>query len=571
MKTLKVNKTNVWKYKPTEYFADCLKIQDKVSRKIIPFAPNKGQLLIQQAIDKQRAQGKPIRIMVLKFRQGGYSTQAQANLFHACRFNGGIYMTVSLDADSSEHIFSITDRYHHYLPASEKHVLKAVASSRKELKFAEPHGGRLIIETAGKTAAGHSYTLAGLHLSEVSRWPENTDDARAGLLNSVSESPGTIIIVESVANGMTGWFCKEWYKPDSMYEKVFVPWFWQDDYKMELPMPADKYNAQLTDEEKKLISKHGLTLEQVEWRRFTLHNKCDDDINKFKEQYPSTASEAFITSGNAFFAQSWLDSIEPVEPIRGEVRKYEDASTGEVETSLLLNPKGMYRVWKKPQKNHEYVIAADVAEGIEIDGAPADDRHDYFSADVLDRDTGEQVCQLHGKITPDDAGRRLAVLGAWYNHAFIGVESNAGYGLHVINELTESEYPSHLIYRQQTLDEKTKRPTSKMGWRTTRANRKTLMSNLDMAGRRGEVFVYCAETRDELRSFVTKADGRIEHGSGCKDDRVFSLAIAYEMLGAAPPRQFKSSGVSVEGMPVIKYRPSVNLMKKPEKAFSFRW
>ena len=556
MNKISISSTEIWKRRPVEYFKDCLKINDKISRKLIPFELNKGQKRIQEAIDRQRNQGKPIRIMVVKYRQGGYSTQAQANLFHCCRFNSGIYMTVSLDLDSSEHIFSITDRFHHYLPASEKRVLKARASNRKELKFDEPHAGRLIIETAGKTAAGHSYTLAGLHLSEVSRWPEDTDDARAGLLNSIPETPNTIIIVESVANGMAGWFYKEWHKPDSMYEKIFVPWFWQEEYSMPLPIAKDKYFASLSEEEKKLATKYELTLEQMEWRRFTLHNKLDDDIQKFQEQYPSNATEAFITSGNSFFNTQAVEAIQVSDPLRGELREIADSS-GTESLVFVQSARGTLRIWKRPQKGKEYVIASDVAEGIEIEGAPGDDRHDYSSSDVLDRDTGEQVAQLHGKITPDELGRYMARLGRWYNMAFLCAESNSGYGIHVLDEIVDSGYPQHLLYRQHTLDEQTRRPTTKMGWRTTRANRKSLMSNLDMALRHNEVFVNSADTRDELRSFVTKPDGRIEHGTGHKDDRVFSLAISYEMLGAAPARKTKSdSNVSV--MPkVIKYRESI--------------
>jgi len=214
VKTAAIPKTLIWEYKPTEYFRDCLKIQDKITRKVVPLELNKGQKVVQEAVDKQRRAGRPIRILILKYRQGGFSTWAEALLFWFCRFFAGMYMTVSLDIDSATHIFGIADRFYHYLPKSEKVFLPTVASNRKELKFDEPHGGGIIVETAGKSAAGHSYTLAGVHLSEVSRWPEDTDDARAGLMNSIPETPNTIIVVESVANGMSGWFCGEWFKPD---------------------------------------------------------------------------------------------------------------------------------------------------------------------------------------------------------------------------------------------------------------------------------------------------------------------------------------------------------------------
>lgn len=559
--TQQIPKALWWQHHPVDYFRDALRIADKVTRENCPFVLNRGQQLVQDAINKQRRQRRPVRILILKHRQGGYSTLAQANLFHACRFNRGTYMTVSMDMDSAEHIFSISSRYYYHLPDSEKAVIQTVASNRKELKFAEPHGGRIIVETAGKTAAGHSFTLAGLHLSEVSRWPEDTEDARAGLLNSITNEPNTIIIVESVANGMSGWFYKEWHKTDSMYEKIFVPWFWQDDYKLKLPIEAARYAALLDDDERQLMSRHDLSLEQVEWRRHTLHNNLDDDLDKFKEQYPATAAEAFRASGNSFFSVKAVEAIQPVEPLRGELRETEDI-TGATEFIFAVNPRGPYRLWQRPQKGRQYVIAADVAEGIEIDGAPSDDRHDYSVADVLDRNTGEQVCQLHGKITPDELGRCLALLGRWYNNAFVGVESNAGYGLHVLDEMQDAEYPPDLLYRQQVIDEKTRRPTTKLGWRTTKANRKSVCSALDAALRSSALVINCFETQDELRSFVRKPDGRVEHSDGHKDDRVFSLAIANHMLEAAPPMDMRPSSSSrpVEAQ-TLRYKPSVRLME----------
>lgn len=533
-------------------------MRDKVSGKMIPFRMNRAQREIQKAIDEQRRQKKPVRILVLKYRQGGISTHSAANLFHNCRFYPDVYMTVSLDLDSSEHIFGITDKFYFYLPKEEQRKLPTDASNRKEIKFSEPHGGRIVIETAGKSAAGHSYTLRGLHLTEVSRWPEGTDDARAGLLNSVPDTPDSIVIVESVANGMSGWFYDQWHAQDTQYAKIFVPWFWQDEYRAPLPFPREQYLARLTDEEKKLVARYELEPEQIEWRRLTIINKCDKDEDKFKEQYPSNAQEAFRSSGNTFFNMAALDEIETSAPARGELRVVKDLAERE-EIRFVANPNGILRLWNKPKTSSHYVIGADVAAGIEIDGAPANDKNDYSSVDVIDRATGEQVCQLHARITPDELGRQLALLGRWYNNSFLGVERN-GYGMHVLETLRNDEhYAAHLIYRQQVMDEATRRPTSKVGWNTTKANRKTLMANLDMAVREKEILINSSDTVDEMRSFTVKNDGRIEAGPGRKDDRVFSLAIATGMLAAAPPMEGRA--MELDTPKVVKYHPAKSLIE----------
>lgn len=545
----------IWKQRPREYYEACLKIEHKgcaiqtceCKRNIARLAPlrlNTHQDKIQQAVDLCRKQNRPIRLKILKPRQTGISTETEAIMFHAVRFFGGSGMVVSHDFDSAEHIYKMGQRFYNNLPDAEAERLPTEKSNRKELQFADPHGGRILVETAGKTSAGHSFTIRYLHLSEVARWPEGCDDAIVGLLNSVPDEPDTVVIIESVANGMTGWFYTFWHEEND-YIPIFLPWSEHSEYQKPLPCERHIYIANLEDEEKKLIARHDLTLEQIEFRRWAILNKCKKDPEKFKEQYPATAEEAFISSGSTFFDFKALDVHETREPARGNLRIVENFS-GE---DILFSPteRGNLRLFVKPQKGKEYVIGCDVAEGIEIEGAPADDRHDYSSADILDRDTGEQVAHYNARVTPDEFGRQLALLGRWYNHAYIGVENNGGYGQHVLTTLLNDEkhpYPAHLLYRDYQ--------TQKYGWSTTKANRKTLCANLDMAQRAQEIFIRSSETVREMRAFVTKPDGRIEAGQGNKDDRVFSLAIANKMLEVAPPRI--SHNTPVAGMAqVIRY------------------
>ena len=451
-------------------------------------------------------------------------------------------MAVSMDFDSSEHIYRISQRFHNHLPEREANVLVAENSNRKELKFADPHGGRLLVETAGKTSAGHSFTIRHLHLSEVSRWPEGCEDAIIGLLNAVPDEPDTEVIIESVANGMSGWFYTFWHEQND-YIPVFLASFEHTEYQKPLPMARDLYIANLEDEEKQLIAAHGLTLEQIEFRRWAILNKCRKDPQRFKEQYPYTAHEAFIASGSTFFDLAKLDLHDIREPMRGELRIAETIG-GSEEIRFYPKANGYLSLFAKPQKGKEYVIGADVAAGIEIEGAPADDRHDYSSAHILDRDTGDEVANFHARITPDEFGRQLALLGKYFNNAYIAVENNGGYGQHVLSTLlNDADYPAHLLYRDSSSKE--------YGWTTTKANRKTLCANLDMAQRENEIYIHSADTVQEMRAFITKPDGRVEAGSGNKDDRVFSLAIANKMLEVAPARYGRSTAQPASN--VIRY------------------
>ena len=552
----------LWQKNPSLYFTACLKIEHKgcktagcecktnIGRRG-PFLPNKHQQKVQAAIDRQRRMGKPVRIKILKPRQTGISTICSANIFHYVRFHGGTAMTVSMDLDSSEHIHKINQRFYDYLPETEAQALPTDNTNRKEIKLSEPHGGRILVETAGKTSAGHSFTIRALHLSEISRWPEGTDDAIVGLMNAVPNEPDTIIIKESVANGMVGWFYEDWNTEDD-YEKVFLPANEHDEYAMPLPLPEERYLAQLNDEEKQLVAKYGLTPEQIEFRRWAIVNKCKGDPDKYREQYPYTESEAFLASGNAFFHIPTVEAIETQTGMRCNLQQFEDLSKKK-EIRPVPNDRGLWTIFKRPEKGRQYVVGADVASGIEIDGARPDDLHDYSAADFLDRETGEQVANFHAHVTPDEFGRQLALGGEFYNWAYMGIENNGGYGQNTIQTMIDDNYPAHLFYRDPN--------TKILGFCTTKATRKPLCSDLDIAIRRQEVFIKHEGTKRELKTFIVRPDGRVEHGQGAKDDQVFSLALAVRMCEVAPA--LNSSGKTPTfSAPVIRYRPSARLMER---------
>ena len=455
-------------------------------------------------------------------------------------------MTVSHDGESSEHLHRINIRFYEFLPGHEKSVIVAQNTSKKELKFEEPHGGRIIIATAGKKSGGHSYTLRQLHLSEGPRWPDGSEDTVIGLLNSVSESPDTIIIDEGVANGMSGRFYNEWYKPDSAFAKVFLSWADHKEYQMPVPGHRGQYENSLSPEELQLVSKYKLSLEQLEWRRHTIRNKCKEDTNIFREQYPLTPDEAFRTSGRSFFNIDALLRQDVTEPIVGNLQMHEVLGHKK-ELTFAPNQYGYASLYKRPQKGRSYVIGADVAAGIEVEGGSGENRYDYSSADVIDRDTGEQVYHWHGQVTPDEFGRQLVLIGQWYNMAFQCPENNGGYGQHVITEIINQGYPEYLVFQSPN------QPKGHLGFVTSKRTKKPLCSGLDMSIRMNEIFIRHQPTIEELKAFENKKDGAIAAGSGKHDDRVISLAIAVEMLKFAPIFQAKPQDTAqiITGQPLV--------------------
>ena len=118
------------------------------------------------------------------------------------------------------------------------------------------------------------------------------------------------------------------YDGQSGWEAVFFPWFVFSYYERAFEGEDDKerFREDLGndpryggEEEVKLLGQEisfdvGLeepltfkvTLEKLNWRRHCIRTQCQNDLKKFHQEYPSTAREAFVTTGRSVFQQDAL-------------------------------------------------------------------------------------------------------------------------------------------------------------------------------------------------------------------------------------------------------------------------
>src|SRR5690606_37607220 len=153
--------------------------------------------------------------------------------------------------------------------------------------------------------------------SEVAFFPD-AKTTMLGLLQAVPDQPNTLVVLESTANGVGDWFHEMWQKAEkgeNEFTPIFLPWFIQPEYTR--PFRTEAEREQFIQEveathvdangetvytyEKQLMEKHDLTYEQLNWRRWTIANKCQGDEILFMQEYPSTPEEAFISSGRPVF------------------------------------------------------------------------------------------------------------------------------------------------------------------------------------------------------------------------------------------------------------------------------
>jgi phage terminase large subunit len=159
-----------------------------------------------------------------------------------------------------------------------------------------------------------------------------------------------------------------------------------------------------------------------------------------------------------------------------------------------------------------------------IGGDTSGEGSDYFTADVLDAKTGEQVAKFKNQFDPDLYVKQMFCLGTYYGNALMAIEAN--FDSYPIRELQRIGYTNQYVREQP--DTYTGRLEKRFGFKTTSITRPTIISNLIQVVREHTSLINDKETLEELLTIVRNEKGRIEAPEGGHDDQMMSLAIAHE-------------------------------------------
>jgi len=266
------------------------------------FEFNRAQQYVHERLQIQlKATGK-VRALILKGRQQGVSTYVQARYFKKIVTKRGqkAFILTHL-SDATRAIFGMTKRYSENLPELFPQPDKKNDNALDYGCF----GSGYRVGTAGNAEIGRSMTNQYLHLSEYAFY-KKAEGISLGLMQTVADMAGTEIIKESTANGISNDFYLEWQAAkngQSQYQAIFVPWYWQDEYCIENESIA------LTDEEHQWIARfgeNGLKPGHLSWRRLKLQDfkgNYEQKCRKFRQEYPFTDEEAFLSSITDTFIQ----------------------------------------------------------------------------------------------------------------------------------------------------------------------------------------------------------------------------------------------------------------------------
>ena len=269
-----------------------------------------------------------------------------------------------------------------------------------------------------------------------------------------------------------------------------------------------------------MMEQFNLTKGQIAWRRVKMSEFPNEAM--FRQEYPLTPEEAFISSGNPVFnvdALLWYKTRkEMVMP-----PAFIGNLVGVRPPFFEENQNGYLSIWKKPDPKGQYVIGADPANGVK-DG-------DYSCAQVLDRRSLEQVAVWHGRCDQDIFGQELNRLGYYYNTALIAPERNAG-GIAVLLVLRELFYPN--LYIREKMGNVEDKLMPELGWSTDMKTKPIIISDAQQAIRDKQIMLHDEQTIQELFSYAYDDAGHANATIGSHDDRVMALMIAIEMYKREP-------------------------------------
>ncbi|MGA9667739.1 MAG: terminase [Terracidiphilus sp.] len=439
----------------------------------------------QRAFERRRGQ----RNIVLKARQMGLTTWAAARFFlRTITHPGTLTLEVAHTQGAAEEIFRIVYRFLDWLPQELREgPLRTSRANVRQIVFPEIDAQYRVV-SAGDRNAGRGLTLQNLHCSELARWPGDPAETLAGLRASLA--PDGELIMESTPDGVGGCFHEEWQKAgETGMVRHFFPWWMERRYRV---TAVDA--ATLTDEERELMTRKRLDLEQIAYRRQIRMNFR----GLARQEYAEDEESCFKASGDSVFE---LDAIE--ERLKEMTEPMERRENGELE------------VWLPPIKGKAYLVAVDPAGG----GSEGD----YSAAQVLEMETGLQCAEFAGHVGGLELAKLVTRLASQYNDAWLVVERN-NHGSGVLAFL-ETSCTCRRVYRQG----------GQPGWLTTSVSRPAVLGRLGAALVEAPGLFQSRKLLVECRSFVRQKDGGSGARVGTHDDRVMAMAIGLgaraELLG----------------------------------------
>lgn len=445
---------------PSFAFKKCFYIQDKTSGRNIAFTLNYPQIALLARLERMRRQGKPIRLILLKARQWGGSTLVQLYMAWIQIFviEGWNSVIIAQTKDTARRIKGMYSRMLKHFPSDVVFGIPQLRFSPKENSTADS----TITDESGVVVRDNVVTIASFenfestrganfamaHFSEVAYWVNTPGKTAEALITNIAGgmlmAPLTLEVMESTANGMSGYFYDEYQiakdpHKKSSRESLFIPFFmilndtkaFRDANeklrfaKWLIDNRYDETDSVTTESGQYLWSLwlKGAPLEAVNWyieQRARFH-----DHASIASEAPSDDVECFKHSGRTIFDQYLVDHYRKLfvrDPIYyGEIMQPE----GSAARLAPYDEKGGLWVWQMPDNsptNDRYLVVVDVGG--------RSTKADFSVITVVDRwplrfgGKAEVVARWRGHIRYDFLAVKAVMIARLYCNALLVFESN---------------------------------------------------------------------------------------------------------------------------------------------------
>lgn len=551
------------------WFQSGAKIQPKDPTKLVTPLMNSMQGRIDEAIEWCAEKKLPCRVVNLKPRQGGSSSYFVGRAYHKARTEVCNVAILGDDGNTTEKLMKMWKRY------GENDAMQPHWGNREKtvswLEFS--HGSSLTLETANDPRAGQGGTFQVLIASEVASYRSSGhstgEDVFSSIAGCVPRLAGTLIVLESTAQGQTGIFYTTYQgavtfeefkagKRGNGYIKFFTPWFDFEDYQFDGQNGRKSISEaestailhSLDERERLLIERYGekITPEKLAWRRETIAGPdCGGDPDKFDREYPSDDVSAFRSTGSAYFdANGLIWQEQQAVALQPRIRRGDIVLNGEAGFWMPRHDGGgEFRMLELAREDESYIISVDWAVGKQAAGSKGErDAHSIkvWRAERINPQTQEHrlaqavaTTREENRVAIDVAIEQVKKLQTVYGGCCVIPElNNMG---NIVDQMEAAGVRN--IWTQRTGTHGAAPGTGKSedvkGFLTNEGTRRQILQNFQMLIRERLVILTFMEIVQQCFSFMIDARGKPCAAAGTHDDEVMGSAIGTTFINAATP------------------------------------
>lgn len=580
------------------------RIPDLVTREPLRFVPRPLQRRMFRQYRACSREGKPCREIVCKIRRGGGSSAAECILYVHAHNNMAHLGAIGTTHPVSMNMFR---DYQQFFNATDTFPGWKKAAKTLETGYLDwSNGSKWQCYTADNPEAARSAGLQGYHATECARWMSTmqTDAAETlqSMLGAVPKRGFTVVIEESTAKGGSGaffnrfmggrWptaaelnvpegqeFWRQWADEipqnidpnvgDIQFVRLFAGWYEDDENRPENGVTqeqAARIEATLDAKELELIRRYrtmgpqgprlgrevtkATLWEQLAWRRAVINGPdFEGDEAFFEQEFPSSPSEAFASSGKHSFNRagcSWM--VETAKVRKPTIGVLEQQQDGHVTFRRTGADEAWFHMWEEPRIGCRYVEGVDTMSGkSNVKNAEEADYHGAVVVRAPFVDQTNTFVKMPPRVVgalmprcqwePDMLAVKTHLMSLFYGGCMITFEvNNTG---HAYKQ--EAVRLGANLYRRENTDKFTNVVTEHVGWETNPQTRpqiigtlkKAIRNNAKVETREDGVECWSEPTAKELQACILGDDGKDQAPPGGHDDHMMALGFALQTIDGA--------------------------------------